>query len=185
MDAVKATSNYLANFKWKKFFWQPTNGSLTMHVLLTQGRDRSRGVAQLWLIGQLEFAILVMKKTDYWMVRICITNIDRTKLKTGLKTTRILGDVWSTSCIEPVISVLAKPNFVHSRINPMSKNHSKAKDKALSVYKDGIFPFMYNVRTTDSGEFLDHSLCDVSIFRPETNVAIELQIDSRNFNTIG
>lgn len=94
IDTVKATSNYLENFEWERSFWQPTNGSQTMHILSTQGKDGSRGVAQLWLVGQLEFATLVMKKTDYWMVKICITDIDRTKLKTGLKTTGKLGDAW-------------------------------------------------------------------------------------------
>ncbi|MCJ1348901.1 hypothetical protein MMC31_007134 [Peltigera leucophlebia] len=163
IDTVKATSNYLADFEWERSFWQPTNGSQTMHVLSTQ----------------------VIKKTDYWMVRICIIDIDRTKLKTGLKTTGILGDAWSTSCIEPVISVSANPEFVHSRITLMSEDDSKAKAKALSVYKDSIFPFMYDVRTTDPGKFSDPGLCDVSNFWPETKVAVELQIHSRNFKTKG
>ena len=126
-----------------------------------------------------------MKKTDYWMVRICITDIDRTKLKTGLKTTGILGDAWSTSCIEPVISVSANPEFVHSRINLMSEDDSKAKAKALSVYEDSTFPFIYDVRTTDPGEFPDPGVSNVNTFRPETKVTVELQIHSRNFKTRG
>lgn len=119
------------------------------------------------------------------MVRICITNIDRTKLKTGLKTIGILGDAWSTSCIESVISVLAKPEFVHSKINLMLEDNSNAKDKALSVYEDSTFPFMYDVKTTDPGKFPNPGLCDVSNFWPESKVAVELQIHSRNFKTKG
>ena len=185
IDTIQATSNYLKNFEWERSFWQPTNSSQTMHVLSTQGKDGSRGVAQLWLVGQLEFATLVMKKTNYWMVRICITDIDRTKLKTGLKTTGILGDAGSTSCIKPVISVSANPEFVHSRINFMSEDDNKAKAKALSVYEDSTFLFIYDVRTTDPGKFPDPGVCDVSTFWPETKVAVELQIHSRNFKTRG
>lgn len=96
IDTIKATSNFLANFDWGRSFWQPTHSSQSLHVLSIQGMDGSCGVAQLWLVGRLEFATLV-KKTDYWMVRICITEIDRNKLKTGLKTTGILGDAWSTT----------------------------------------------------------------------------------------
>lgn len=134
------------------------------------------------LVGQLEFATLV-KKTDYWMVRICITDIDRTKLKTGLKTTGILGDAWSTTSIEPVISVSAKPEFVYSRIDLMPDDDSKAK--VLSVYVKNIFPFIYDVRTTDPGEFPDPGLSDVANIRPETKVAVELQVHSRNFKAKG
>lgn len=65
IDTIKAKSNYLANFDWERSFWKPTNGSQTMHVLSTQGKDGFRGVAQLWIVGQLEFTTLLMKKTDY------------------------------------------------------------------------------------------------------------------------
>lgn len=115
-----------------------------------------------------------MKKTNYWMVRNCITDINRIKLKTGLKTSRILVDAWSTSCIEPVIFVSANPQFVHSRINLMPEDNSKAKAKTLAVYKDSTFPFLYDVRTTDPGKFPNPSFCDVSNFWPKTKVAVEL-----------
>lgn len=133
------------------------------------------------MVGQLEFVTLVMKKTDYWMVRICSTDINRTKLKIGLKTSGVLRGVWLTSCIEPVISVSANPVFVYSRINLMRENNSKTKTKALSAYKNRTFFFLYDVRTTDSGKFPDPGLCDVSNFRPETKVAVEYQIHSCNF----
>ncbi len=183
IDTIKATSNYLANFDWERSFWQPTNTSQSMHVLFTQGRDGSRGVAQPWIVGQLEFAALEMRKTDYWMIRICISDTDRGKLRTSLKTTGILGDAWSTNSIEPVISVSAKPDFVQSRIDLMADDDSKAK--ALHVYEDNIFPFIYDVKNTTPGEFPDPSLYDVSNFRPETKVTVELQVHSRNFKMKG
>lgn len=56
-----------------------------MHVLCTQGKDGSRGVAQIWIVGHVEYAMLVMLKHEYWTVRIYINDDDRTRLKTGLK----------------------------------------------------------------------------------------------------
>ena len=64
IDTIQTTSTYLANFDWKGTFWKPTNGAQTMHVLGTQGQDGSRGVAQIWIVGQIEFASLVMLKQN-------------------------------------------------------------------------------------------------------------------------
>ncbi len=113
------------------------------------------------------------------MVRICISDSDRGKIRTSLKITGILGDIWSMNSIKFVISVLAKPDFVQSRINLMPDNNSKAK--ALNMYEDNIFPFMYDVKNTTPGKFPDFGLCDVKNFWPETKVAVELQVHSCNF----
>ncbi len=154
-----------------------------MHVLSTQDRDRSRGVAQLWIVGQLEFASLEMRKTDYWKVRICISDINRGKLRTSLKTTGILSDAQSTNSIEPVISVSAKPNFVQSRIDLMADD--KSKTKVLHMYEDNIFLFIYDVKNTTLGKFPNLGLCNMSNFWFETKVVIELQVHSRNFKIKG
>ncbi len=65
----------------------------------------------------------------------------------------------------------------------MADDNSKVK--VLHVYEDNIFPFMYDVKNTTPGEFPDPSLCDVSNFRPETKVIVELQVYSRNFKMKG
>ncbi len=65
IDTIKDTSNYLANFDWERFFWQPTNSFQSMYVISMQDNDGSCGVAQLWIVKQLEFAALKMRKTDY------------------------------------------------------------------------------------------------------------------------
>lgn len=150
-----------------------------MHILSTQDRDRSHGVAQLQIVGQLEFVVLEIRKTDYQRIRICISDIDRDKLKTSLKTSGILSDIWLINSIKLVILMLTKPDFVQSRINLIPDDNSKAK--ALHVYKYNIFPFMYDVKNITPGEFFDSSLCDMSNFWLETKVAIELQVHSRNF----
>lgn len=106
------------------------------------------------------------------MVRICIKDTDRGKLKICLKITRIIGDTWSINSIELVILMLAKPDFVLSRIDLMTDDNSKVK--ILHVYKDNIFSFMYDVKNTIPDEFIYYGLYDGSNFEPKTKVAIKL-----------
>ncbi len=61
----------------------------------------------------------------------------------------------------------------------MADDNSKAK--ALHVYEDNIFPFIYDVKNTTLGKFPDPGLCDESNFWLETKSAVELQVHSRNF----
>ena len=153
-------------------FWQPTNNLQPMHVLLTQGKDGCCRVAQLWLVGQLEYMTLEIKKTNYWKVRLYITNFDRIKLKIGLKTTRVLEDTWLTSCIKPVILLSANPKFVFSKTDLISDNNNKTR--VLSVHEDNTFSFLYNIKKIDLGKFPDPGVYDVSNFWLKTKVAIEL-----------
>lgn len=120
-----------------------------------------------------------MRKTDYCMVKICISDIDRYKLKTSFKTTRILGDALSTNPIKPMILMSTKSDFVQFRINLMVDDNSKAK--TLHMYEDNVFLFIYNVKNTTLSKIPDPGLCDISNFWPKTKVAIEQQVYSRNF----
>ena len=119
------------------------------------------------------------------MVKICITNINKTKLKTSLKITKILADAWLTSCIKPIIYMLAKHKFVYFRINLILKDNSKAKAKILSVNKGNIFLLIHNVRISDQDKIPDFGIYNLSKFWPKTKVAIELQIHSCNFKRKG
>lgn len=105
-----------------------------MHVLPTQEKDELYKVTQIWLVGQLKFAMLVMKKINYWIVKICINNINKTKLKTNLKTIRISENAQSISSIEPIIFILANFKFIYFKINFILEDKSKAKAKALFIY---------------------------------------------------
>lgn len=118
------------------------------------------------------------------MVQICtarkyLTSTNRSKLKTGLKTSIILNDAASTNYIEPIILVWANPKFVYLRIDLMFDNNSKAQ--ALHIYKDNTFPFIYDVKATILSEFLDLYICDMSNFRLETKIAVKLQVYAHKF----
>lgn len=122
-----------------------------MHVLCAQGRDGARVIAQIWVVGIIEFAALVMEKIPIFIIKICITNDDRARLKTGLGQNGNLGDNWSISAIEPVITLSAKPDFVETMINIMPDNCNKTT--AMRILEDKKFQFAYDVRTIPPGEF--------------------------------
>lgn len=105
------------------------------------------------------------------MVKICISDINKYKLKTNLKTIRILGDALSTNSIKSMISISSKPDSVQFRINIIANDNNKAK--ILHIYKDNIFLFIYNMKNTTLGEISNSGLCDVSNFWPRTKIDIE------------
>lgn len=76
-----------------------------------------------------------------------------------------------------------KWDIVQSKINVILDNNSKAK--VLYVYKNKIFPFIYDIKNTIPSKFLDSSLYNVSNFWLEIKVIIELQIHSCNFKIKG
>ncbi|MCJ1347333.1 hypothetical protein MMC31_005556, partial [Peltigera leucophlebia] len=151
IDSIQVSSNYLRNLDWSRTFWKPTNGSESMHVLCAQGRDGARVIAQIWVVGIIEFAALVMEKFPTFIIKICITNDDRARLKTGLGQNGNLGDNWSISAIEPVTTLSAKPDFVETMINIMPDNCNKTT--AMRILEDKKFQFAYDVRTIPPGEF--------------------------------
>lgn len=61
----------------------------------------------------------------------------------------------------------------------MSEDNSKVN--TFTVYKKSTFLFIYDVRKTNPGQFLDSGIYDESVFRPETGVTVEIQINSCNF----
>ena len=70
-------------------------------------------------------------------------------------------------------------------INFILEDDSKATTKPLSVYENCIFFFIYHVRTTEPGKFLDLGVCDLSIFWSKTKIAVELQLYFCNFKKRG
>lgn len=52
-----------------------------MNVLGVTGPGRARAVAQLWVIGKLDYATLVMNHYPFRTVKLCLSNDDRTTLR--------------------------------------------------------------------------------------------------------
>lgn len=117
------------------------------------------------------------------MVKLCIRQDNRTKLRIGLIKNGVLGDNWYERSIEPVVTLSATSDFVNSMIDIMPNDESKAK--VVHVFKDSTFPFAYDVKDTTPGEFPDPGHVDVKKFRPDTKVAVEVQVHAQNFKSRG
>lgn len=112
------------------------------------------------------------------MIQLYISNMDKRILKTRLIITGIPSDTQLTTFFKPVILVLAKPNFVQFRIQLILDNKNKAK--VLHIYKNSIFPFIYNVRITILVKFPNFDIYNVSNFWLKTKVTVEIQLYSCN-----
>lgn len=84
-DGIKAKTTYLANFDWSKSFWNPLHGSETMNILAMKVPEESKGVAQLWIVGKVEYATLVVNQFPSYTAKLCLTGDDRNNLRLMLK----------------------------------------------------------------------------------------------------
>ena len=75
-DAVRTKPTYFANFDWSKDFWNLFNGSETMNILAMKGTRGTKGIAQLWIIGKVEYTTLVIQQYPTFTVKLCLTNDD-------------------------------------------------------------------------------------------------------------
>ncbi len=120
-----------------------------MHTLCIKDKDDSRRIAQLWLVGEIYHASLVMMDKDYWAIRILIFTKTRDKLRTDLKTHDILKDTWNLVSLNTEISILIKKNFVDFMMKIMPDHECKANVDSLLC--DKIYPFIYDEKTTEPG----------------------------------
>ncbi len=177
------TSTYVSNFDWETSFWKPTTGSQTMHTLGVKGKDGSRAIAQLWLVGEILHASLVMMDRDYWAIRIQISTETRDKLRAGLKTHGILKGAWNPTSLGTEIFMSIKKDFVDSLIRIMPEDECKANVDSLLC--NGTYPFTYDVKTTEPGQFPTPGIFYVDNFQVCTSVAVEMRVQSWNFKPKG
>ncbi len=154
-----------------------------MHTFGVKGKDGFRGIAQLRLVGEILHASLVMMNKDYWAIRIQISTETRDKLRTGLKTHGILKGAWNLASLDTEVSMSIKKDFVDSLVRIMSDDECKANVDSLLC--DGIYPFTYDVKTTEPGQFPDPGMFHVDNFQVCTSVAVEMRLQSWNFKPKG
>lgn len=68
-ESIRTKPTYLANFDWSKAFWNPLNGSETMNILAMKGPRRTKGIGQLWVVGKIEYATLVINQFPSYTVK--------------------------------------------------------------------------------------------------------------------
>ncbi len=61
-----------------------------MYNLCVTGKDGAKGIAQLWLVGELQNTSLVIMDKEYWGIKVLISMEIKNKLKDGLKTHGVL-----------------------------------------------------------------------------------------------
>lgn len=79
-ESIRTKPTYLANFDWSKAFWNRLNGWETMNILAMKGPGGTKGIGQLWVIGKIEHATLVIDEFPSYTVKLCLTSKDRNNL---------------------------------------------------------------------------------------------------------
>ncbi len=116
---------------------------------------------------------------DYWAITIQISTETRDKLRAGLRTHGILKGAWNPTSPNTEISMLIKKDFVDALVRIISDDECKANVDSLLC--NGTYPFTYDVKTTEPGQFPDLKMFHVNNFQVCNNVAIEIQVQSSNF----
>ncbi len=180
-EGFKTKPTYLANFDWSKLFWNPLNGSETMNILAWKTPGGAKGVAQLWVIGKIEYATLVVNQFSSYMIKLCLTSDDRQNLRLMLKKWGNLGKDWNPASIKSVVNFSTRPDKVQELIELISDDE-EALDVVRTIYFQDTFPFTYDVRESAdvNSDFPDPGY-DVDDFKAGATVAVEFQILSRNF----
>ncbi len=154
-----------------------------MHTLGIKRKDGSRGIAQLWLVEEILYASLVMMDRDYWAIKIQISFESKDKLRAGLRTHDILKGTWNPTSLDTEISMSIKKDFVNSLVKIMSNDECKAN--VDSLFYDDTYPFMYDVKTTEPGQFPDPGMFHVDNFQVCTSVFLDVRVQSWNFKPKG
>ncbi len=146
-DGIKAKITYHANFDWSKSFWHPINGSKTMNILAMKGLNGSKRVAQLWVIGKVEYTTLVVNQFPSYIVKLCLTGDDRNNFCLMLKKWGNLGKDWDLSTIKSIVNFSTRPDKVEELIGLINGN-KEVQDIVKTTHYQDTFPFTYNVQKT-------------------------------------
>ena len=144
-----------------------------MNILAIKSPRWTKGVAQLWVIGKLEYTTLVVNQYPTFTVKLYLANDNHNILRMMLKKWGNLGKEWEPSNIESVISFSIRPEKVEELIE-LIINDEEVRNIVQAIHLQDIFPFTYNVRKSAKvkGDYPDPRH-DVDDFKAGTRVAIE------------
>lgn len=152
-----------------------------MNILAMKGPSGSKGAAQLWIVGKVEYATLVVNQFPSYKVKLCLTSDDRNNLRLTLKKWGNLGKDWDPSNVESIVNFSTRPDKVEELIELITGNEV-VQDTVKAIHYHDTFPFTYDVRkTTDMDADYPDPGHDVDDFKNGSKVAIEFQVVSRNF----
>lgn len=179
--SVRTKPIYLTNFDWSRAFRKPLDGSETMNILAMRGPGGTKDVAQLWVIGKIEYATLVVTLFPSYTIKLCLTGDDCNNLRLMLKKWGNLGKDWDPASLKSVVNFSTRLDKVKELIQLITDD-KEAQDVVRTMYFQDTFQFIYDVRRSAnvSSNFLDpaHNVDD---FMSNATVAVKYQILSRNF----
>lgn len=162
-------------------FWNPCNRSGTMNVLAMKGLGGAREIVQLWMIGKLEYAILVVDQYSSYTIKLCLTTDNCATLCMILKKWGKLGKNWDFSFIETVVNILTKPNKVQDLID-LSLNNKEVYNIVQAIYIQDTFLFTYNIcKEAKVDKDYPNLGYNINNFKARIEVVVEFQVNSRNF----
>ncbi len=152
-----------------------------MNILAMKRPNRSKGVAQLWVISKVEYAMLVVNQFPSYTVKLCLTSNDQNNLRLMLKKWGNLKKDWDPSTIKSIVNFSTRPDKVEELIGLINGNE-EVQDIVKTIYYQDTFSFKYDVRKTTNvdADYLNPGH-DVDDFKNGLRVAIGFQIVSRNF----
>ncbi len=138
-------------------------------------------MAQLWVIGKVEYATLVVNQFLSYTVKLCLTGDDRNNFSLMLKKWGNLGKDWDPSIIESIVNFSTRSDKVKELIRLISENE-EVQDIVKTIHYQDIFPFIYDVQnTTDVDADYPDPGHDVDKFKNGSREAVEFLIVSQNF----
>lgn len=150
-----------------------------MNILAMKKPGGTKGVAQLWIIGKIEYATLVVHQFPSYTVKLCLAGDDWNNLRLMLKKLGNLGKDWDPASIGSVLNFSTRPDKVEELIQLIA-NDEEARDVVRTIHFQDTFPFTYDVRKSANvnSDYPDpgHAVDD---FKSGATVAIEFQVLSR------
>lgn len=134
-----------------------------MHTFYRKVKDASQEIAQLWLIREIFYSLLIMIDKNYWAIQILIFTKIRDKLRIGLKSHDILNDVEKPTSLNTKIFMSIIKDFDDSMMRIMPSNVCKANVDSLLC--DGTYLFMYDVKITEPRQSPDLGIFYVNNFQ--------------------
>lgn len=142
--SIKNKPIYLASFDWYKTFWKPLNGLETINILAMRRLKDIKSIGQLWVIGKIKYAILIVNQFLSYMVKLYLIGNNCNNLRPILKKWRNLGKDWDLTSLESVVKFSTRPNKVEELIQ-LIIDDEEAQNVIRTIQWQDIFPFTYDV----------------------------------------
>ncbi len=104
-----------------------------MNILAWKTSGGAKGVAQLWVIGKIEYATLVVNQFLSYTIKLCLTGNDRQNIRLMLKKWGNLRKDWNPASIESVVNFSIKPDKVQELIE-LIFDDKEALDVVRTIY---------------------------------------------------